>query len=148
MNELKGILITYKNEIAKVKFNRDHENFFKSIKQHTGGEAFDIGDVAPELNKAYGRLCFAVDDNGMHNMGLGAMNKAGTTIYAHKGYVVGNIIVFREDYNAVKELNFVDMSEDEQDRLYHDFRTTFKLKEIKVKWAIWYYYWVDLHSNK
>jgi len=132
MNELRGILITYKNEIAKIKFDRDNKDFFKNIRKHTGGEMFDIGDVAPELNKAYGRLCFAVDDNGMHNMGLGAMNKTGNYIYAHKGHIVGNIIVFREDYTE-GGLDFVDMSEDEQDRLYHDFRTAFKLREIKVK---------------
>ena len=142
MNELRGILLTYKNEIAKVKFDRDHEDFFKHIRKHTGGEMFDIGDVAPELNKAYGRLCFAVDDNGMRNLGLSARNNVGSYIYAHKGNIVGNIIVFRnivgniivfrEDYNDEMDLDFVDMTQDEQDRLYHDFRTTFKLREIKA----------------
>jgi len=136
MNELRGILLTYKNEISKVKFDRDHKDFFKKIRKHTGGEMFDIGDVAPDLNKAYGRLCFAVDDNGMRNLGLSAFNKAGNLIYAHKGHIVGNIIVFREDFSEKGDLDFVDMSEEEQDRLYHDFRVTFKMKEIKVKWLI------------
>jgi len=36
LNELRGILITYKNEIAKVKFDRDHKDFFKHIRKHTG----------------------------------------------------------------------------------------------------------------
>jgi len=133
MNELRGILITYKNEIAKIKFDRDHKDFFQHIKNHTGGTMFDIGDVAPELNKAYGRLCFAVDDNGMRNLGLSARNNVGSYIYAHKGHIVGNIIVFREDFSKEGDLDFVDMSEDEQDRLYHDFRTAFKMKEIKAK---------------
>jgi len=136
MNELKGILITCNGEISKVKFDMDHKDFFKHILLHTGGETFDIGDVSPEINKAYGRLCFVVDDNGIQRLGIGSLNKAGNLIYAHKGNIVGDIIVFREEYTDEGDLDFVNMSEEEQDRLYHDFRTTLNLRETNVNMIV------------
>lgn len=119
------MLLTYDNKISKVQIDSNENILFDEIHRYVDCDSTNIADVKPEILKAYGKLCIVAADYGV---GISEHNKAASFLSC-EDMICGNVLLFREDYNANNELDFVSMNEEEQNILYRDIKTALNLQK-------------------